>query len=341
MIDLRSDTLTRPTPEMRAAIAAAEVGDDVFGEDPTVRHLEEQTADLLGKEAAMFVPSGTMGNQIGVRIHCGAGEEFLCEAECHILNQEQAASAQFFGVFGRGIVAEEHLLTVGHLQDKVRPDDVHYAPTRMVCLENTHNRGGGRVLPFAEVEKISTWAAACGLARHLDGARLFNAVVASGIAASEWARLFDTISVCFSKGLGAPVGSALVGPHSVMKQARRLRKALGGGWRQAGLLAAAASYALDHHVERLAGDHDHAQILTDAIRQSQRLRLAFPNVETNIVIFDLDPSLGTSAEFCRKLAEKGVGMYPFGKYRVRAVTHLDVTAEQTARAAEILLELSK
>lgn len=341
MIDLRSDTLTRPTPEMRAAIAAAEVGDDVFGEDPTVRHLEEQTADLLGKEAAMFVPSGTMGNQIGVRIHCGAGEEFLCEAECHILNQEQAASAQFFGVFGRGIAAEAHLLTVGHLQDKVRPDDVHYAPTRMVCLENTHNRGGGRVLPFAEVEKISTWAAACGLARHLDGARFFNAVIASGIAAKEWASLFDTVSVCFSKGLGAPIGSALVGPRSVMKQARRLRKALGGGWRQAGLLAAAASYALDHHVERLAEDHANAQLLGEAIGQSQRLRLAFPKVETNIVIFDLDPSLGTAAEFCKKLATKGVAMYPFGKHRVRAVTHLDVTAEQTARAAEILLELSK
>jgi threonine aldolase len=341
MIDLRSDTLTRPTPAMRAAIAAAEVGDDVFGEDPAVRRLEEQSADLLGKEAALFVPSGTMGNQLGVRIHCGAGDEFLCEAECHILNQEQAASAQFFGVYGRGIAADGHLLTVGHLEDKIRPDDVHYARTRMVCLENTHNRGGGRILPFGEVKKISTWAAANGLARHLDGARLFNAVVASGIAAKEWARCFDTVSICFSKGLGAPVGSALVGPRDLIKQARRLRKALGGGWRQAGLLAAAASYALDHHVERLADDHANAQILADAIRQSDALRLVPAQVETNIVIFEIDPRLGTASEFCQKLGAQGVGMFPFGKQRVRAVTHLDVTAEQVTQAAEILLELAE
>lgn len=338
MIDLRSDTLTRPTRAMRAAIAAAEVGDDVFGEDPTVRQLEEQTADLLGKEAALFVPSGTMGNQIGVRLHCGAGDEFLCEAECHILNQEQAASAQFFGVFGRGIVAERHLLTAQHLEDKIRPDDVHYARTRMVCLENTHNRGGGRILPFAEMEKISNWAAACGLARHLDGARLFNAVVASGISAKDWAACFDTVSVCFSKGLGAPVGSALVGTRDHIKQARRLRKALGGGWRQAGLLAAAASYALDHHVERLAEDHANAQLLADAVCQSDALRLVPPNVDTNIVIFEIDPRLGTAAEFCKRLAEHGVGMFPFGKQRVRAVTHLDVSTEQVTQAAEILLE---
>lgn len=341
MIDLRSDTLTRPTPGMRAAIGAAEVGDDVFGEDPTVRRLEEQTADLLGKEAALFVPSGTMGNQLGVRVHCTAGDEFLCEAECHILNQEQAASAQFFGVYGRPVAAEGHLLTVGHLEDKIRPDDVHYARTRMVCLENTHNRGGGRVLPFSEVEKISAWATANGLARHLDGARLFNAVVASGISAKDWAACFDTVSICFSKGLGAPVGSALVGPRDLIKQARRLRKALGGGWRQAGLLAAAASYALDHHVERLAEDHANAQILADAIRQSDSLRLVPPQVDTNIVIFEIEPSLGTAAEFCKKLGEQNVGMFPFGKYRVRAVTHLDVTAEQVTQAAEILLELSE
>jgi threonine aldolase len=179
------------------------------------------------------------------------------------------------------------------------------------------------------------------LARHLDGARLFNAVVASGIAAKEWGRLFDTISVCFSKGLGAPVGSALVGTRDHIKQARRLRKALGGGWRQAGLLAAAASYALDHHVDRLAEDHANAQILADAIRQSDSLRLVPPQVDTNIVIFEIEPRLGTAPEFCRKLGEHGVGVYPFGKQRVRAVMHLDVSAEQITHAAEILLELSE
>lgn len=341
MIDLRSDTITRPTPAMRAAIAAAEVGDDVFGEDPTVRQLEQRVADLLGKEAALFVPSGTMGNQLGVRVHCTPGDEFLCEAGCHIFNSEQAAHAQFFSISARPIVAPNNLLTVELLEDHVRPDDVHCARTRLVCLENTHNRGGGRVLHYPEVERIGRWAAACGLARHLDGARLFNAVVASGIQARDWAQHFDTISVCFSKGLGAPVGSALVGPRDRIAFARRLRKGLGGGWRQAGLLAAGALYALDHHVDRLAEDHAHAKLLAEAIRQTPGLELDPPEVETNIVIFRPDPALGTPAEFCQRLQAQGVRMSPADRQRVRAVTHLDVTQSQADQAASIIQSMPR
>ena len=341
MIDLRSDTITRPTPAMRAAIAAAEVGDDVFAEDPTVRRLEERVADLLGKPAALFVPSGTMGNQLGVRMHCQPGDEFLCEAGCHIFNNEQAAHTQLFGVSGRPVLAPDHVLTAEQLEDHVRPDDVHYARTRLVCLENTHNRGGGRVLPLAGVEAIGQWAAARGLARHLDGARLFNAVVASGVPAADWARHFDTVSVCFSKGLGAPIGSALVGPHELITRARRLRKALGGGWRQAGLLAAAALYALDHHIDRLADDHANAQTLAAAIRQSPGLALDPARVETNIVIFTVDPSLGTAAEFVARLEQAGVRGYAIGAQKIRLVTHLDVSAADAAQAADTLLKVAQ
>jgi threonine aldolase len=340
MIDLRSDTVTRPTPEMRAAMAAAEVGDDVFGEDPTVRRLEERTAELLGKGAALFVPSGTMGNQLGVRVHCQPGDEFLCEGGCHIFNSEQGAYAQFFGIAPRPIVAADHQLTVKHLEDHIRPDDVHAARSRLVCLENTHNRGGGRVLDYDEVVRMCKWAHERGLRRHLDGARLFNAVVASGISAAKWSEHFDTISVCFSKGLGAPIGSALVGPRDLIAVARRVRKPLGGGMRQAGIIAAGALYALDHHVDRLAEDHANAQTIADAIRQCGSLQLEPERVDTNIVIFRVDPKLGTPAEFCQRLEKRGVFVYPFGK-AVRAVTHLGVSREESKSAGEIIMDLSR
>jgi threonine aldolase len=339
MIELRSDTFTRPTPAMRAAMAAAEVGDDVYREDPTVIRLEDQTANLLGKEAALFVPSGTMGNQLGIRVHCQPGDEFLCNSDCHIFMYEQAAAAQLFGLSARPIAAEGHLLTLEQLQDKVRPDDVHHPRTRLVTLENTHNRGGGCVLPYDEVVRICQWAKEQGLARHLDGARLFNAVVASGISAADWTQHFDTISVCFSKGLGAPIGSALVGPREKIEQARRLRKALGGGWRQAGILAAAATYALENHIDRLAEDHANAQTIAEAVRQSDGLTLDPPQVDTNIVIFRLDEQMGTAADFCDCLAERNVRMMPIARTRIRAVTHLDVSAEAAKTASECIREI--
>jgi len=341
MIDLRSDTITRPTPAMRAAMAAAEVGDDVFGEDPTVRQLEERIAAIVGMEAALFVPSGTMGNQLGVRVHCQPGDEFLCEAGCHIYNSEQGAYAQFFSIAPHPIPAPEYDLTLSMVQDNRRADDVHAARSRLVCLENTHNRGGGRVLDYDEVERIGRWAKDQGLARHLDGARLFNAVVASGIAADKWCQHFDTVSVCFSKGLGAPIGSALCGPRDLIALARRVRKPLGGGWRQAGILAAGALYALDHHIERLAEDHANAQTIAAAVRECPGLAIDPPRVDTNIVIFTVDERFGTAAAFVEKMKDLGVALSTFGKMRVRAVTHLDATAAETAQVAELLIQAAR
>lgn len=339
-IDLASDTVTRPTPAMRQAMAQAEVGDDMFGEDPTVRRLEQRVATMLGKEAAMFVPSGTMGNQIGLRVHCRPGDEVLCEADCHILHYEQAGHAQLSGLALQPIAGQGGVIQLEQLQDKIQPDDVHYPVTRVLCLENTHNRGGGRILPYEGVEQICQWAREHQLACHLDGARLFNAVVAIGISAADWAQHFDTVSVCFSKGLGAPVGSALCGPERTIHQARRHRKVLGGAMRQAGIIAAGALYALENHVDRLAEDHANAQIIADAVRETDGLELSYGSVDTNIVIFNVDPKIGTAAEFCARLAEHGVRMFDIAPQRVRAVTHLDVTTEQCEEVAGMLGEVS-
>ena len=337
-IDLRSDTVTRPTAAMRAAMAAAEVGDDVFGEDPTVRKLEDHIAALLGKESALFVPSGTMGNQLGVRVHCQAGDEFLCETNCHIMCYEQGAYAQFFGIAAQTVDGDHGVLQVERLMNRIRPANDHCPRTRLVCLENTHNRGAGRIQPYDTVAEICGWAAEAGLGRHLDGARLFNAVVATGISAADWASHFDTVSVCFSKGLGAPVGSALCGPEDLIRQARRHRKALGGGWRQAGILAAGALYALDHHIDRLAEDHANARILADAVRNTPGLELDPETIDTNLVIFEIDPELGTAAAFCARLRDAGVWMNATAAQRIRAVTHLDISRDQAQHAAAVLHE---
>jgi threonine aldolase len=337
IIDLRSDTVTRPSPEMRAVMAEAPVGDDVFGEDPTVRLLESRAAEMLGKEAALFVPSGTMGNQLGVRVHCQAGDEFLCESNCHILFYEQGAYAQLFGVAAQPVEGDHGVLHVEQLVNRIRPaNNDHFVRTRLICLENTHNRGAGRVQPYDSVVEICGWAADNGLARHLDGARLLNAVVATGISAADWASHFDTISICFSKGLGAPVGSALVGPADKIRQARRHRKALGGGMRQAGIIAAGALYALEHNIDRLAEDHQHARIIADAVRNSPGLKLDPESVDTNIVIFELDPELGTAAAFSARLRDEGVLMNATAPQRLRAVTHLDVSRRDVQNAASIL-----
>lgn len=339
-IDLLSDTLTRPTPAMRSAMAAAEVGDDVFGEDPTTRQLESRIADLTGKEAALFMPSGTMSNAIGLLLHCGRGDELLCDANCHIFNYEQAGYAQLGGIAVQPVSGDAGLPTVEQLRPLVRKDDDHQPRTRLLCLEQTHNRAGGRVLPYGGVEAVCDWAHSVGLALHLDGARLFNAVVASGIPADHWAQHFDTVSICFSKGLGAPVGSALCGPATLIKQARRYRKLLGGGMRQTGILAAAALYALDHHIDRLAEDHAKAAMLADAVRNTPGLSLPNDTVETNIVIFEVAPELGTAAEFCVRLRQHGVRVSPTAAQKIRAVTHLDVSLAQCEQVAQLLKELA-
>lgn len=335
-IDLRSDTVTRPTPGMRAAMSAAEVGDDVFNEDPTVHRLEERVAALLGKEAAIFVPSGTMSNQIAVKVHTQPGDELLCDAGCHIYNYEAGAPAILSGVTCRPLEGDYGILEPAQFEDKIRPDDPHQVRTRLVCLENTHNRGGGRIYPHDKIEAISRWARKHNLAMHLDGARLWNAVVATDIPARQWARHFDTVSVCFSKGLGAPIGSTLAGPRELIGQARRVRKLLGGGMRQAGIAAAGALYALEHHVERLAEDHRNAQVLARAIADTPGLQLAPPKVETNLVWFRIAPELGTARELADRLRAHGILTLALGPQAIRLCTHLDVSAAEAERAAELL-----
>lgn len=335
IVDLRSDTVTRPTEGMRQAILAAPLGDDVMNDDPTVLALQKLAAEMLGKEAALYMPSGTMTNQIGVRIHCKPGDEFLCEVNCHILNYEQGAFAQLSGVVGRPIVGDRGILQPEQFVGLIRPENEHLVRTRLVCLENTHNRGVGRVQPYDAVEAICAWAHENGLRTHLDGARLFNAAVASGIDAAKWASHFDTVSICFSKGLGAPVGSALVGSQEFIQEARRHRKAFGGAMRQAGVIAAGALYALEHHVDRLAEDHAHAGILADAVEAAEGLEL-HSRPDTNIVFFDVDAALGEAAEFVAALQGEGVYMLALGPEMVRAVTHLDVSEDQVRRAAEVI-----
>ncbi len=335
-LDFRSDTVTRPTPPMRAAMAEAEVGDDVFGEDPSVNRLQRRIAEMLGKEAALYVPSGTMSNLIGVRLHCRPGDEMICDAGCHIMHYEQAGYAQLNGVAARTVDGEYGVMRPEQLHGLIRPDNAHLVRTRLVCLENTHNRGGGRIQPYEIVEAICGWAHENGLRTHLDGARLFNAVVATGIEATRWTQHFDTVSVCFSKGLGAPVGSAITGTRELIGEALRHRKVLGGGMRQAGVLAAAARYALDHHVQRLADDHANAQRLAEGIRQIDHLQLHGDTIDTNLLFFNVDPAWGTAAELTAGLKQHGLLMLDLGPTMVRAVTHLDVTAADVDRAIEIL-----
>jgi len=336
-IDLRSDTVTKPSPAMRRAMAEAEVGDDVYNEDPTIHALEERTAELLGQDAALFVPSGTMANQIAVGLHTRPGDELLCDESAHVYVWEAGGIARHWGVTPATIRPRSGLLTVADLEGRVKPPNEHYVRTRLVCLENTHNRAGGRVQPFEQVEAVSRWAREHGLGLHLDGARLMNAVVASGVPADRWGRLCDTVSICFSKGLGAPVGSAIAGPADVIRdQGRRLRKVLGGGMRQAGVLAAAALYALEHHVERLAEDHERARILAEAVERAPGLELESGPVETNLVWIAVDRRLGTAAEFSKRLRERGALISALGAQTIRAATHLDVSEAQVRHAAEIL-----
>jgi threonine aldolase len=335
-IDLRSDTVTRPTPGMRAAMQAAEVGDDVFHEDPTLNRLEEKVAGLLGKEAAVFVPSGTMSNQIGVKAHTQPGDELLCDVNCHIYNNEAGGPAALSGVMCRTVEGDCGVLDVTQLDGKVRGANEHHARTRLVCLENTHNKGGGRVYPLEKIQAISAWARRNGLAMHLDGARLWNAAVATGIPAKAWGEPFDSVSVCFSKGLGAPVGSALTGPREYIARARRARKLFGGGMRQAGVIAAAALYALENHVERLAEDHRNARVIAQAIADTPGLRLTPPEVETNLIWFEVDPELGPAKAVQGALKERGVLVHLMGPTTLRACTHLDVSAAQAERAAEVV-----
>jgi threonine aldolase len=330
LIDLRSDTVTKPTPGMRRAMADAEVGDDVYVEDPTVRALEERTAELFGHEAALFVPSGTMGNQIGMRLVCEPGQEILCDADAHVVTYEMGAAAAIFGLSTRTVVSAGGRLDAQQLIDQVRPqDNWHLTGTAAVAVENSHNRGGGLVQPLGELQKLWDWSRGAGVAVHLDGARIWNAAVAAGVDLATYGRLADTASVCFSKGLGAPIGSVLVASAERIATARLWRKRLGGGMRQVGVLAAAALYALDHHYDRLAEDHEHAQLL------AKRLGVDPSTVETNMVVLD-DVPAPVIAEAAKA---QGVLVSQVSARRIRLVTHLDVDRAAVDRAADVLAEL--
>ena len=339
LIDLRSDTVTRPTAAMRRAMAEAEVGDDVFGDDPTIIALEARVAKLLGKEAALFVPSGTMGNFLGVASTANPGDEVILERQCHIMNYEVSSVATLQGIQLNALDGDRGMMTATQIQPYIKTESLHTPGTRVIAMENTHNRCGGRVVPLEEMKRVRELALKHGISVHLDGARLWNAHVASGVSLAEYGACADTMSICFSKGLGAPVGSALVSTQSVIDKARRLRKRLGGGMRQAGILAAAALYALDNHIERMRDDHTHARRLASLVEQVPGLSLAFP-VETNIVVIAVDPARWTPEALLASLRERGVMAVPFGAGRIRMVTHLDVSADDIERAGEALAGLA-
>ncbi len=336
MIDLRSDTVTRPSPAMRQAMAEAEVGDDVFGEDPTILALESKVAALLGKQAALFVPSGTMANQIALKLHCQPGDEVVVGEGAHVYLYESGAGAAIAGV-QFAVVGRGGLFTAAEAELSFKPaSNPHNAPTRLVCLENTHNRGGGRVWPHEQLGEVVAFARRQGLALHLDGARILNAAIASGQTAAALAAPFDTATICFSKGLGAPVGSAIAGSRESMVRARRFRKMLGGGMRQAGLLAAAAAYALDHNVQRLADDHANARLIAERLATLGTVAVDLTRVESNIVMIDLGERVAATDLVLRALHSEGVLCLALGPRRLRLVTHLDVQRADCERAAQVL-----
>ena len=332
IVDLRSDTVTRPTEGMRQAILAAPLGDDVMNDDPTVLALQDRAAEMLGKESALYMPSGTMTNQIGVRIHCKPGDEFLCEVNCHILNYEQGAFAQLSGVVGRPIVGDRGILQPEQFHGLIRPENEHLVRTRLVCLENTHNRDGGSVFSFETQQQILALAKQHGIATHLDGARVFNAAIACDRTVAELCADFDSVAFCFSKGLGAPVGSILCGSEALIERAHRFRKMFGGAMRQAGVLAAAADYALENNIERLAEDHAHARMLAEGIRDLPGVELSdLP--QTNSVRFGVP---GDAAGVSETLARRGVLINPISPGDLRAVTHLDISKDDVESAVQAL-----
>jgi len=334
-IDLRSDTVTKPVPGMRQAMAEAEVGDDVFGDDPTVQKLEQRVAEMLGKPAALFFPSGVMSNQTAIVALTDPGDEMICEVNCHIYNYESSGPAVHAQVVITAIEGHNGALTAEMVKRRIRPINMHQPRTRLISLENTHNRCGGRVYPVEMMKGVSELAREHGLAIHLDGARIFNAAVARGVPVTEWTKLADTVNVCMSKALGAPIGSLLAGESELIERARWIRKRLGGGMRQVGVLAAAALYALDHHVVRLAEDHANARRLAEGLSELPGLDVRPNETETNIVLLRLtDECRYTVPELLALLDEHKVLMVPFGEKTIRAVTHLGVTTEQIDQALE-------
>lgn len=331
-VDLRSDTVTHPTAAMRATMAAAEVGDDVYGEDPTTNYLQERVARLLDKEMGLFFPSGTMCNQVAIAAHCQPGQEVICDRDCHVFNYESGAAARLSGVQLHTLPGPYGLISAEQVDASIRPVDTHNPQTGLILLENTHNRGGGVVHPLQDLEQIGMVARRHGVPMHLDGARLLNASVASGTPPDQIARPFDSVYFCLSKGLGCPIGSVLAGSSSFIARATYLRKAFGGGMRQSGILAAAGLYALDHHVDRLAEDHHRARRLASTLAALPVFAIDLEAVQTNIVLMDILPDHLSAPVVAAELATHGVLVSIFGPRRLRLVTHLDIDDSAVERA---------
>jgi threonine aldolase len=334
LIDLRSDTVTKPTAGMLEAMMSAKVGDDVFGEDPSINELESMAAQYFGLEAALYCPSGTMSNQIAIKCHTQPGDEVICEKNAHIYIYEGGGIAFNSGSQVRALDGNLGRIQASQVSAVINPDDVHRARTSLVALENTCNRGGGSCYDLGEIRKIKEVCRENRLKLHLDGARLFNALVATGEKAKNFGEVFDSISVCLNKGMGCPIGSILLGPAPFIRQARRIRKVFGGGMRQAGFMAAAGIYAFQHHIDRLAEDHQHASRLAEALKKKDFVRSVMP-VETNIIIVDLGPGC-QAKELAQRLKEQGVLVIPISANQLRFVTHLDVSPAMVDRAVGVL-----
>ncbi|NGZ08909.1 MAG: aminotransferase class I/II-fold pyridoxal phosphate-dependent enzyme [Nitrospira sp. LK70] len=340
MIDLRSDTVTKPTDEMRKAMARAEVGDDVYGEDPSVNRLQDMAAAMLGKRFALFVPSGTMANQLAIRSQTQPGQEIIVESKSHVVRYEQGAAGALAGVQLHWVTGERGVMTAEQVEAAIRPNDPHSITTALICIENTHNAGGGTIYPLSTIEKLRALAVRHGIPMHLDGARLFNAVAATTLPPTAYAQHFETVSVCLSKGLGAPVGSLLISnDQRLMERARRFRRMYGGAMRQAGILAAAGIYALERHVARLKTDHDHAKKLARLLQQIPAIQVAPQHVETNIVIFDIIDEQRSPAQLVAALKAQGVLINAVGGLSYRAVTHLQITDKQIDEAAAVFAKV--
>lgn len=336
MIDLFSDTKTRPSEAMRRAIASAEVGDEQKFEDPTTNRLRERVCALLGKEDSVFLPSGTMCNEIAIAVHCSPGDEVIAAAGSHIVDFEGGGPAALSGVMVRSLQAVAGTYDAAALRAAVRPPSRYFPRSRLACVEQTANTAGGRVWPAARLREVAQQAHASGLATHMDGARLMNAVVASGVAAAEQAAGYDSVWIDFSKGLGCPVGAALAGSAAFVAQAWRLKQRWGGALRQSGILAAAALYALDHNVERLADDHANARLLATALAEIDGIAVDPQSIDTNIVFFDVGGTGFDAERLCAALHSRGVQMGAFGPTVIRAVTHLDVSRDDVLRALDVL-----
>ena len=334
LIDLRSDTVTRPTPEMRRAMAEAEVGDDVFGDDPTVNELQEVCADLLGKEAGLFVPTGSMGNQVALGSLTSPGDEVVCHAGAHFLHYEGGSVAAHLGLMVRPLTGEAGVISADRVAEAVRPGNEHNPRTSAVAIENTHNSAGGSIFPIDEARAVAKVCEERTVAVHLDGARLFNAQVATGTPAREWAACADTVTFCFSKGLGAPVGSMVVSTAEHIAEARRLRKRLGGGMRQVGVLAAAARVSLETGIERLVEDHANSRLLAEGLAELDAGAVDLEAVQTNMVYLNLKPFGITAPELSEALGADGILTLGFPGYSMRLVTHRDVDETQTRTALD-------